>query len=252
MSRFTLILTISRNIVSNFKVRCSHEEDVLSESGASDSIGMPLEEKWDLWNKHLEEQQDPISPSTCIGEPPTGDTHAQEEQEEQAEQTEQDEASDMPELSTYRSFISNGASYEWLLSSLRRELFLVTAKPNIMKSIRKRIITSLPSSHKLSRRLPAEAYTVTYVVQWNPLDFLDEQGYQEEPGEALKGVITLTGSSEDAQALSCAQYLCQTWPSTGGHILQLIMDIVRAVPGIRQTCKPPTPYSHDSILTVAL
>ncbi|KAJ5984630.1 hypothetical protein N7481_006729 [Penicillium waksmanii] len=224
------------NIVSNFKERCSHEEEILSEDGTSDSIGMPLDEKWDLWNKHLEEQQDPITPSPCISEPTTGNTHTQEEQEEQAEQ---DEESDMPEFSAYKNFISNVASYEWLLSSLRRELFLAPAKPNIMEAIRKKIITSLPSSHRLSRRLSAEAYTVTYVVQWNPLDFLDEQGYQEEPGEALKGVITLTGSSEDAQALSCAQYLCQTWPSTGGHILQLIMDIARAGPGSRQTCDLP-------------
>lgn len=229
--------------MSNFKERCSHEEEVLSEDGSSDSMGMPLDEKWDLWNKHLEEQQDPIPPSLCISEPTTDNTHTQEEQEEQAEQAEQDEESDMPELSVYQSFISNVASYEWLLSSLRRELLLAPAKPNIMEAIRNKILTSLPSSHRLSRRLSAEAYTVTYVVQWNPLDFLDEQGYQEEPGEALKGVITLTGSSEDAQALSCAQYLCQTWPSTGGYILQLIMEIVRAGPGNRQTCKSTTLYS---------
>lgn len=232
--------------MSNFKERCAHEEEVLSEDGSSDSMGMPLDEKWDLWNKHLEEQQDPIPPSLCISESTTDNTHTQEEQEEQAEQAEQaeqDEESDMPELSVYQSFISNIASYEWLLSSLRRELFLAPAKPNIMEAIRNKILTSLPSSHRLSRRLSAEAYTVTYVVQWNPLDFLDEQGYQEEPGEALKGVITLTGSSEDAQALSCAQYLCQTWPSTGGYILQLIMEIVRAGPGNRQTCKSTTLYS---------
>ncbi|KAJ5364559.1 uncharacterized protein N7496_010272 [Penicillium cataractarum] len=239
------------NIVSNFKERCSHEEEILFEDGtpdSPDSMGMPLDEKWDLWNKHLEEQQDPNPSSPCISEPITDNTHTQEEQEEQAEQ---DEESNMPELSVYKSFISNVASYEWLLSSLRRELFLAPAKPNIMESIRKKIITSLPSSHRLSRTLSAEAYTVTYVVKWNPLDFLDEQGYQEEPGEALKGVITLTGSSEDAQALSCTQYLCQTWPSTGGHILQLIMDIVRAGPGSRQTCDLPDNTKVAACLTAS-
>lgn len=224
----------------NFKERWSHEEEVLSNDGSGDSLGMPLDEKWDLWNKHLEEQQDPIPHSPSISEPAIDNTHIQEKLEEHAEQ---DEESNMPELSAYKSFISNVASYEWLLSSLRRELFLAPAKPNIMKTIREKIITSMPSSHRLSRRSSAEAYIVTYVIQWNPLDFLDEQGYEQEPGEAIKGVITLTGSSEDAQALSCAQYLCQTWPSTGGHILQLIMDVVRAGPDSRQICKSPTLYS---------
>ncbi|KAE8359467.1 hypothetical protein BDV27DRAFT_168539 [Aspergillus caelatus] len=116
----------------------------------------------------------------------------------------------MPELIAYKDFIFNVAS--------------------------NKILTSLPSSHKISQRLSAEAYNMIFVIEWNPPSFLNEQGYKEESGEAVERAITLTGSAEDAQALACAQYLCQTWPSTGGYIIQLVKDVVRAGHGSRQIC----------------
>ncbi|KAK6811024.1 hypothetical protein RU639_013191 [Aspergillus parasiticus] len=132
---------------------------------------------------------------------------------------------------------------------------LFAYKDFIFKAASKRILTSLPSSHTISRKSSAEAYTVTFVIDWNPLSFLNDQGYKEEPGEAVERAITLTGTAEDAQALPCAQYLCQTWPSTGGHIIQLVKDIVRAGPGSRQICDLPdnakvTAWLHESKFNV--
>ncbi|KAK3944432.1 hypothetical protein QBC46DRAFT_404341 [Diplogelasinospora grovesii] len=43
----------------------------------------------------------------------------------------------------------------------------------------------------------------------------------------IADVITLTGSSTDAQALTCEQYLRQTWPATGGHFLRALQGVLR-------------------------
>jgi hypothetical protein len=67
-------------------------------------------------------------------------------------------------------------------------------------------------SHKVSRKKSVEAYKITFEIEWDPLAFIKEQEYREEPGEAIERAITLTGYAKDAQALTCAQYLRQTWP----------------------------------------
>jgi hypothetical protein len=143
----------------------------------------------------------------------------------------------MAQLLGYRGFIFKAPAYEWLLASIRKELLLAPAEPNVMESIRKAIVASLPSSHKVSRKTSAAAYKVTFVLRWNPLAFINQQEYKEEQDEAIGRAITLTGSAGDAQALTCAQYLSQTWPSSGSHIIQLLKDVVRAGPDNRQTCK---------------
>jgi hypothetical protein len=96
-----------------------------------------------------------------------------------AEQEENEEAI-MPQLLEYKGFIFEAPAYKWLLASIRREFLLTPAEPNVMGSIRKAIVTSLPSSHKISRKTSAAAYKVTFVVRWNPLAFVNEQEYKEK------------------------------------------------------------------------
>jgi hypothetical protein len=60
-----------------------------------------------------------------------------------------------------------------------------------------------------------------HLQQQDPSAFVREQEYREKPDEVVEITITLTGSAKDAQALTCAQYLCQTWPSVGRHTVGL-------------------------------
>jgi hypothetical protein len=150
-----------------------------------------------------------------------------------------DEEANMPKLIVYRDFISKSPTYKWLLTSLRREFLLTPVEPNTMEAIRRKIINFLPSGHKVSRKESAEAYKMTFEIKWDPLAFVKEQEYREEPDEAVERVITLTGSAKDAQALTCAQYLCQTWPLSREHTIRLIKDVVRSAPSHRHTCKLP-------------
>ncbi|KAF3404922.1 hypothetical protein DPV78_003397 [Talaromyces pinophilus] len=246
------------DIVGCFKDKCFHENESFP-GVQTDPEKMPLHDLMNLWAHKLEDceddsfsdnvpftgvkgnqdqnsnKDDVISHDASIFTSAAGDMMSQ-HSDAGAEQEENEEAI-MPQLLEYKGFIFKAPAYKWLLASIRREFLLASAEPNVMESIRKTIVTSLPSSHKISRKTSSAAYKVTFVVRWNPLAFVNEREYKEEQDEAIGRAITLTGSAGDAQALTCAQYLSQTWPSSGSHIIQLIKDVVRAGPDNQRTCK---------------
>jgi hypothetical protein len=138
-----------------------------------------------------------------------------------------DEHDPTKRLSRYGKLVVEAPAYQWLLASLKREYQLTCAEPNIMKTIRQGIIQYLPSPRKISRSRSADAYRVTFQVNWDSLAFLSEQGHREDADKVIETVVALTGSSRDAQAQTCIEYLCQTWPQTGKHIMNLIKIVMR-------------------------
>ncbi|KAI9764589.1 MAG: hypothetical protein M1840_008318 [Geoglossum simile] len=234
------------DIVGSFKDRYSHEEN-LADNRTRDPDKMPLEVVMSNWYQTLEDPEDSVTPDPDFGdlnEANVDDLVDRKPNEEAGEGVY--EETNMPELSAYRDFIFKAPAYEWLLASLRREFLLSPAEPNSMEDIRRQIICSLPSSHKVSRKKSAEAYRMTFRVEWDPLAFVKEQEYREELDEVVEIAITLTGSAKDAQALTCAQYLCQTWPSIGRHTIRLVKEVVRGGPGHRHTCGLPDGTQLDA------
>ncbi|KAH8803410.1 hypothetical protein F5884DRAFT_683898 [Xylogone sp. PMI_703] len=210
------------DIVRYFKEGYSQMDKGLP-GATTDPSNMPLNDKMNLWYKKVEDMEDVMGTDL--------DIDPKEELEE--------EDNDTPEFLVYRGFIFETPAYEWLLANLRRELVLTSTEPNSIEDIRREITHSLPSSHKVSRKKSAEAYKVTFQVRWDPFGFIKEQEYKEEPDEVIEIVITLTGSSKDAQALTCTRYLCQTWPSSGKHIIRLVKNIICSGPGHRHSCDLP-------------
>ena len=92
-------------------------------------------------------------------------------------------------------------------------------------------MSSLASTHKISRKSPAETYQMAFFLAWDPLHFIQEQGYTEESKEVVKYAITLTGDMSQAQAMPCGQYLSQTWPSSGSVMLELVQNAL-SEPGV--------------------
>jgi hypothetical protein len=123
----------------------------------------------------------------------------------------------------FKSFFET-PTYKWLIANIEREC-LTPSNPNLHGRIKIMILDSLYG------RYPFSPLIVTYKCNWDLMAFLREQGYKEEPATAIKTSITLTGSDVSAQAQTCIQYLCQTWPSTGlvllyaPHRLQRVLHI---------------------------
>ena len=148
----------------------------------------------------------------------------------------EDDDNNSPELWIYRKFISNRQAYEWLVGSIRRELNLNPANQNSQDAIRNRILESLPSPRTSSPYDKPRIYQTTFAINWDPVAFVREQGYDQNKGGFLGKIITITGSSIDAQAMTSLQYLHQTWHSYGANLLQIIEATLLSEPGSESRC----------------
>lgn len=193
--------------------------------------GMSLQDRMNLWYKKTSLKETPGEVVQSV----TGDGEALEEDFP-------DEDEEVPDswLIAYRTFLTSNSAYEELLARLQREFYLVPAKLNIMGEIREKIMSSLPSPRKISRKISPPSCRAVFQVNWDMINFFSTQGYQKEPYEAFEGVITITGTCQDAQAATCAQYIKQTWPITGEIVIRLIKDILKGK-GHVQKCKYPLP-----------
>lgn len=198
---------------------------------------MTWEERMNRWLPFFEE--DPVGENPealMVGE----DQVLEELDSESADSEEEEEVSDNW-LRAYREFVLKSESYEWLLGRLRRELHLYSTQPNTIQAIRSTILSSLPKPNRVSKKVSSQTYTAIFEVDWDVLGFFRTQGYLNLWSEVFEGVITLTGTSLDAQAATCAQYIRQTWPLTGEVMIQLVKGVLDGEEGFLQHCKYQTP-----------
>lgn len=214
-------------IVRCFRDRYSDEDEGESRFDilVSDANNMTLKDRMDDWYQRTEPSEDSV---------PLDYQNEKSEQSGLDDLTDEDptdgvgnEDIDFPELAEYRDFISSNPAYKWLVESIRREFYLTQAEPNLQDAIRQKIMDSLPSSQTVSRRHSPETYKVIFMIEWDPLTFVKEQEYGGCADEAVEKAITITGNPKDAEALTCVQYLCQTWPSVGIHTLRVVKDAIR-------------------------
>jgi hypothetical protein len=144
---------------------------------------------------------------------------------------------DSHNILNYRGIVTASSAYKWLLSRMHREVVLSSpqnAKMHmISEDIRGRLYSSL--GHRLViSKTQRPVCKMVFQSDWNPLAFVCEQEYAEEPGEALEGAITITeGANGVAEAMPCSWYLCRTWPCFGEEFIELVKGVVRAKPGSR-------------------
>lgn len=199
---------------------------------------MALDEKMKLWSKHDADSVDDETWSKPIQESDPFPDTAGECSPGSADIVDLHPAIEiggalnavMPELAEYRECIVGHPAYDWLLSDLQRHCLHTPSTQEVMAEIGRTILQGLPSQPRFSRRDSALSYKMTYTVDWDLISFLEDQEYNEESFKALPLVITLTGSREAAQALTCSQYLHQTWPSSAGGVLNLLQTLLESGP----------------------
>jgi hypothetical protein len=223
-----------RSIVDAFVNESLDDSTAARRSETGDN--MPLDDIMELWSKHTSD--------LGLDEPwnkPDEDSRFSDSEDENFPgpagindlPVEKDEAFDvvMPELKTYRDCIVGSPAYEWLLSDLQKQCLITPSNPNLMSEVSKAIMRALPAQPHFRRREPVLPYKMTYTVDWDLVSFLEDQEYSIGNSQALPLVVTVTGSREAAQALTCTQYLHQTWPSSGESVLKLFQTLLRSVKG---------------------
>lgn len=111
--------------------------------------------------------------------------------------------------------IAKNEAFNWLLSRLDRMIQCgsnAAGVTEIEKTMESHF--SLIGSHNDA---PCRA---TFKVNCNFLDFWHRQLVGSTVSRRLSRLITITGTYEDAQAMTCGQYLTQTWPVTGPQVMK--------------------------------
>jgi hypothetical protein len=158
--------------------------------------GLTTDEKLSYWN--TEGSDAPDLPVERLSEPRLN--------------LEEKEGPNILVTATWKILIQSKA-YQWLVGRIQR--ILTTKGGGNMESISKAILGRLNSSDPESDGI----YSAHYMIPWRPLEFLREQNYQKGENQAIGEIITVTGSAIDAQAMTCAQYMNQTWPLSGVETL---------------------------------
>ena len=114
------------------------------------------------------------------------------------------------------NFVVEGEAYQWLLGKIKAQLVLDEGG-TVMETIRTKILQAL-SFTKSGNTYRQAVYKATFEVAWCPATFIQDQ-FPDEQDIRLGAILVLTGSRLDAQATTCAQYMHQTWPTTGAELL---------------------------------
>lgn len=208
-----------------------------------DDTKIKLGDIMDLWDQNLEDADGELATAQFD----SGAEHLDVDDDIPIE----DGDENLPEHTEFWSLITSSPVYEWLLGSLRRKLHLQPAEPNVQDAIRDRILETLPSSRRVSRYDQPTIYQVEFLLNWDPASFIAEQEYDTSKEGFLGKIITITGSGQDAQAMTCLQYLQQTWHSYGADILQLVEATLLSERDYKHSCTL-SPHWYPRMLIMSI
>lgn len=213
--RELLLIRIDSAIVASFK-RKYFDEDRVTATEAFDSAKIPIQELIYKWLDAIDSNMEDLPATVNVGE--WDDDY---------------EEFNPIDSRVYGNLIRSSLAYKWLLRKVDVELRFSPPGNDTLNEIRHRIWSSLQTGHRISRKCSSMAQAVIYEIEWAPLSFIMEQQYKDT-SEIMDKIITITGSANCAQALTCTQYLRQTWPSSGDATIRLVKEVI--CKGVSHTC----------------
>jgi hypothetical protein len=144
------------------------------------------------------------------------------------------------QLTDYEKFIQQSDAYQWLLSKIHQHGRLASGNPNLMFDIGARIRNQLRAQEplrRISRRRPPSLVRMTFNLDWNPICFIHDRGFTSLLSDVIDKVLCLTGSWDEAQAVTMMEYITQTWPVTGGPIIKLLQELISLPEGQECSCR---------------
>ncbi|KAF4497030.1 hypothetical protein FAGAP_6789 [Fusarium agapanthi] len=137
--------------------------------------------------------------------------------------------SHLSQMPKYRQFIQGSNAYRWLLAKIGQHRQLTCEKPISMDKIGASIredLRSHISQRKISRSQAPVWFEMIYILGWDPMRLMRHAGISSDFAKALPNILCLTGSWNEAQATTVAEYMEQTWPQSGGDIITLLQEIL--------------------------
>lgn len=137
------------------------------------------------------------------------------------------------DLENYRRLLLDSEAFERFLFAIKSRNRLSGVDTTVMQVLRGQTLKAIESVSKefrkttegylkprISRWRRPNTYSLSLELDWDPITFLRNEGYDGQPSQVLGKIITLTGDEETSQALSCQEYMEQIWPYTGLKTLE--------------------------------
>ena len=193
---------------------------------------MSLHELFGRW--HVDQvMDDPNSATARPDDVPPTDDDGQLDGDDDDDDNDVDDA----QFVMYQNVVANSTAFQWLLYRLHRETNLTTSEASSVKAISthiRQILYTRRENRLVSSRKGPPKFSVLFQSDWDPLVFIHNQEYTEEPEEAIEGAIVIVqGTNGDVEAMPCSEYVGRTWPLFGEHFMELVKHTVRSKPGLR-------------------
>ncbi|KAI9694913.1 MAG: hypothetical protein M1822_000530 [Bathelium mastoideum] len=120
-------------------------------------------------------------------------------------------------------FLSGGEEYQWLLENVESSVSLTEKRGTTLDAISHKIDDMLSSMRDPSS-LHFQMFRAEIWMHWDLRGFLEDQEFDATLESAVERAITITGSDRDAQALTCMDYMCQAWPSSGRAVVRALQS----------------------------
>ncbi|KAH7160482.1 hypothetical protein B0J13DRAFT_128129 [Dactylonectria estremocensis] len=131
----------------------------------------------------------------------------------------------LPNLDGYKQFIESSQAYQWLLLRIKGYSQMDRSSLSLMLdiglSIRNHLL-SFPPLRKVSRHKAPVSVEMSFSLDWDLNQFILDQEYPGAPEDIFDRIICLTGTSQQAQAMTVSEYMEQTWPAANGAIRLLM------------------------------
>ncbi|KAL6400185.1 homeobox protein hoy1 [Ilyonectria robusta] len=209
-----------REVVSQLEAMFSHDTEEPLENCRPTLQGMPLLDKMSMWRSRDGEDATPAA---------DGDDYFHGVNDDE----DQDDHIENIDLSAYQKVIFDSQAYKWFLATCKKEVTLqreVTTSSSSCtrtnESIRRSLREKLPTG-TISKRYAPSRHEMTFVLGGHLRIALCLERETVEPASRPSRSfpdLVVTGSVNQAQALTIKQYMCQTWPANGLQMLQALEE----------------------------
>lgn len=131
-----------------------------------------------------------------------------------------------PRYQQVRNSLRESPAYTWLLDQARVCASLTKTAGTSLETINTKMDDLFQAMEDRSLRGPV--FDARFEVEWDLLGFLRRQKYDAPLEIAVERAITLTGSAKNAQAMTCLDYMSQTWPVIGEEIVKVLQKALKA------------------------
>lgn len=128
----------------------------------------------------------------------------------------------LAEFQSHEAFLLESAEYKWL----RHQLETLTSLDHVGKTLWQVQHTLLSAMPDVRRLVSVSNVELRLMLDWHPMQFLEEQFPSATTLPPLASVITICGSSSKPYASTCGDYIMQTWPIYGKRALSMAQTCI--------------------------